>query len=527
MQIDSLTALWVDPCAKRLAERLAGLPLALATAGTYLQRSIFTFERYLQEYEKRWNIDSRRPTRLQEYEELTLYTTWDLSYVRLEKDDPDAAKLLGLLAYFGNKTLWYGLLHTDPTGVSSTPDWMHEIIENDITFDGVMRTLTEYYFLEVHPLLQSWSMHNCVHDWTLATLNKDINAQSYWYAFDCVDRSMNQVGEDFLGNVSYSRLAVHASRLVHPRFLQSDLLSAMSPSRLEVAQRLAQLLKDQIQLAAAEQMYVRVLAGCEQTLGSDHASTLRVMNDFGNLYMDQGRLGDSETMQLRALARKEKTLGKKHPSTLDTAHNLGDVYREQDRLDDAEKMYNLALAGSEEALGADHPSTLLTVHNIGILYRSQGKLDDAERMYMRVLIGAEKAGEADHVSALLTVNNLGNVYSDQGKLEEAEKMYMRALRGYEKALGANHTSTLLVVHNMGDLYCAQGKLDYAVQMYRRAVEGRERALGNNHASTLLSVKHLGEVYRKQGCLVEAEQMFTRAALREERVSQAQGQGGRI
>jgi hypothetical protein len=37
----------LDPHAKLLAKRLAGLPLALATAGTYLRRShsTFTFER--------------------------------------------------------------------------------------------------------------------------------------------------------------------------------------------------------------------------------------------------------------------------------------------------------------------------------------------------------------------------------------------------------------------------------------------------------------------------------------------------
>jgi hypothetical protein len=230
-----------------------------------------------------------------------------LSYAQLEKDDPDAAKLLGLFAYFGNKALWYELLNTGPNSASSVPIWMHDVIDNDVTFDGVMRTLTEYYFLEVQPLLQSWSMHNCVHDWTLATLNKSINVESYWYAFDCVNRSMSQVGEDFLGNISYSRVAIHASRLVHPRFLQSDLLSAISPRRLEVAQRIAHLLKDQIQPAAAEQMYLRVLPSCEQTLGPGHASTLRAMSNVGNIYMDQGRMKDAEKMHLNVLARREKT----------------------------------------------------------------------------------------------------------------------------------------------------------------------------------------------------------------------------
>jgi len=78
----------------------------LATAGAFLQRRKgFTFKRYLEEYEKRWNIDPRRPARLNEYEGRALYTTWGISYSRLEKEDPDAAKILKLLGYFDNQSL--------------------------------------------------------------------------------------------------------------------------------------------------------------------------------------------------------------------------------------------------------------------------------------------------------------------------------------------------------------------------------------------------------------------------------------
>ncbi|THC89052.1 hypothetical protein EYZ11_011501 [Aspergillus tanneri] len=85
-----------DPYAKKLATRLDGLPLALATAGAYVQRRSFTFKGYLQEYEKQWKIDSRRLPQLPEYQDRTLYTTWDLSYADLEKNDPDAASFYEL-----------------------------------------------------------------------------------------------------------------------------------------------------------------------------------------------------------------------------------------------------------------------------------------------------------------------------------------------------------------------------------------------------------------------------------------------
>jgi hypothetical protein len=119
-----------DVHARRLAERLAGLPLALASAGAYLHQSTFTFERYLEEYERRGNVDPRRPLSLQEYQERTLYATWDLSYSRLASEDAEAAKLLGLLAYFSNRRLWYQLFRAGLA--EDSPRWLHDVMSSDV-----------------------------------------------------------------------------------------------------------------------------------------------------------------------------------------------------------------------------------------------------------------------------------------------------------------------------------------------------------------------------------------------------------
>ncbi|OQD67779.1 hypothetical protein PENPOL_c003G04356 [Penicillium polonicum] len=82
-----------DLYAARLAKRLAGLPLALVTTGMYLRRSVISFEKYLEEYDKRWNSESHSSTRHQEYGERTIQTILDLSYAQLEaanfEEDPE------------------------------------------------------------------------------------------------------------------------------------------------------------------------------------------------------------------------------------------------------------------------------------------------------------------------------------------------------------------------------------------------------------------------------------------------------
>ncbi|CAG8115642.1 unnamed protein product [Penicillium nalgiovense] len=460
-----------DPYAKRLVKRIAGLPLALAAAGTYLQRTTFTFERYLQEYEKFWNLDPHRPIVLQEYQERTLYTTWNLSYSCLEKADPDASKILKLLAYFDNQSLWYELFHAGLT--DSSPKWLREVIIDDANFNRVMGVLAEYYFLDIHQTSESWSMHNCVHDWTLAALNKDIDANNYWYAFDCISASINEGNAGSFATVLYSPLAAHATRLVHQRFCENDIIN-IPTHQLHQALLIANLLREQVLLIAAERMYQRALAGYENALGADHTSTLDTVNNLGVLYVAQGKLDQAEQMYQWALAGREKALGADHTSTFNTINNLGILYVAQGKLDQAEQMYQRALAGREKALGVDHTSTFNTVNNLGNLYRSQGKLDQAEQVYQRALSGREKVLGADHMSTLNTVNNLGVLYVAQGKLDQAEQMYQRALAGREKVLGADHMSTLNTVNNLGVLYRDQGKLDQAELMYHRAGLGKEK-----------------------------------------------------
>ncbi|KAL4808134.1 TPR-like protein [Aspergillus unguis] len=486
----------LDPHARLLAERLAGLPLALATAGAFLRHSTLAFADYLEEYEKRWIIDPHRSTQLKEYQNRTLFTTWDLSYTRLQAYDPEAAELLGMLAYFGNESLWYELFNA---GLSdSSPEWLREVVHNRISLDGVMKTLADYCFLEVHTQSSFWSMHTCVHDWTLTVLNMTINTEKYWYAFNCVAGSIPSNSTKFLGHPSFSGVVVHATRLIHPRFFQAGILDDVKESQLADISLIASLLHEQLQFVAAERMCQKVLEGREKALSSNHPSTLDTVNNLGLLYYKQGKLKEVEVMYQRALAGYKKALGPVHTSTLNTVNNLGNLYSKQGKLKEAEQMYQHALEGYKKVLGPNHTTTLATVNNLGNLYSMQGKLKEAEERYQHALAGYKKALGPNPTSTLDTVNNLGinnlgSLYKAQGKLKEAEQMYQHALAGKEKALGPDHTSTLSTVNNLGNIYKAQGRLKEAEEMYQHALAGYEKALGPEHPKTSAAARALSSL----------------------------------
>jgi hypothetical protein len=56
-----------------------------------------------------------------DYEERTLYSTWNVSFKQIRGQDPAAAELLKLMAYLDNQDLWYELFQA---GAGAKPAWV-------------------------------------------------------------------------------------------------------------------------------------------------------------------------------------------------------------------------------------------------------------------------------------------------------------------------------------------------------------------------------------------------------------------
>jgi hypothetical protein len=165
-----------DLDAIKLAKKLDGLPLALATAGAYLGQAATSFFTYLRLYEELWEKLQKTSPELSSYEDRTLYSTWQISFEHVERQNILSAQLLCLWAYFDNQDLWFELFqHCD----SEDPDWIQELVEDELCFHGAMRILSDHGLVEVDKLslelLESrgYSIHGCVHLWTVHVLNQE------------------------------------------------------------------------------------------------------------------------------------------------------------------------------------------------------------------------------------------------------------------------------------------------------------------------------------------------------------------
>src|SRR5467141_725937 len=126
----------LDPDAIRPAKELDGLPLALATAGAYLDQTAIGFLDYLRLYKMSWAKLLKTSSELSSYEDRTLYSTWQLSFEQVKQRNELSAELLRLWAYFDNQDIWFELLqHSD----SEDPEWIRQLTKDELSFNEAVR----------------------------------------------------------------------------------------------------------------------------------------------------------------------------------------------------------------------------------------------------------------------------------------------------------------------------------------------------------------------------------------------------
>ncbi|PVH91284.1 hypothetical protein DM02DRAFT_734231 [Periconia macrospinosa] len=215
--------------------------------------------------------------------------------------------LLRLWAYFDNYDLWLELLqHSD----ADDPGWVQELTKDELSFHGTVRVLADHGLVEAGPPLQvqvesrGYSMHSCVHAWSIHVLNQE---RDQGLARMCV----KFIGSHVPGQES-DKWWLTQRRLLHHALRCSYMMlnDGSTEDEMEWAcHRLGLLYADQGKLAEAEEMYQRALQGYEKALGPEHTSTLSMVNNLGSLYADQGKLAKAEEMYQWALQGYEKALG--------------------------------------------------------------------------------------------------------------------------------------------------------------------------------------------------------------------------
>jgi hypothetical protein len=78
-----------------------------------------------------------------------------------------------------------------------------------------MALLQEYSLLEVSA--NGYNLQNCVHNWTLHALNRDVNDQYFWVAVHCIASNVRTTSQEDYYQKN-GQLVEHAARIEQSQF---------------------------------------------------------------------------------------------------------------------------------------------------------------------------------------------------------------------------------------------------------------------------------------------------------------------
>jgi len=536
--------------ARRLAEELGGLPLALEQAAAYIVHHQMSLSEYLNDWQ------SEREQVLNWYDGSVMQypapvaVTWQKTFQQLS---PTAAAILRLTAYLAPDPIPDAMVENGKRIVKSALRLLRKEKKSEIRVVNfffrpkvgnlpIKEAITE---LATYSMVtrkgKSFTVHRVVQDalrsrvpvknrrdWIELSLQgvndfspaepDDVGTWPIWdllrphatlvvqYADDAgiahpTGPLMSQLALLFLSKSLYR----DAEPLMR-RALQID-EDSFGPDHPKVAGRLnnlAQLLHTTNRLLEAEPLMRRALQIDEDFFGPHHPTLAVRLGNLASLLQDTNRLADAEPLEYRALQIEEDFLGPHHPSVAIRLNNLASLFQATNRLLDAEPLMRRALQIDEDSLGPHHPKVAIRLNNLASLLQATNRLAAAEPLMQRALqIGEDSLGP-HHPSVAIRLNNLAQLLKATNRLEKAEPLMRRALLISEDSLGPDHPNVAIALNNLALLLQSLNRLGEAQPLMQRATEICERSLGADHPTTQKLRKSLATLLQEIGSRTEQE-----------------------
>ena len=440
--------------AAELCEALGDLPLALGHAAAYIEATGSSIAEYFDLY-------SSRPREL-----LTnaVAVTWEISFERLQTEEPEALDQLYLAAFLAPEDIDTNLVSP------AFPDARQ--------FDRARGGLRRYSLIDVSG--GSIAVHRLVQAVTRDRLVRE-GQERKW-----AESAVKLVNEAFPFKDDVVETWSPSSRL-----LPHALAAAAHTERLGVAldftgrmlNNVGLYLYNRGQLGEAEQVLERVLVIDEEIFGPDHLNVASAANNIGQVLMAQGDPARALQYTQRALAIAERFYGPDHPDVAINVNNIGQILKAQGDLAGALQYAKRAMAIDEKAYGADHPKVAIFANNIGLILKDQGDLAGALQFTQRALAIDEKVYGVDHPKVVIRANNIGQILQAQGDLLGALQVTQRALAIGEKIYGPDHPNVATVANNIGRILQEQGDLAGALPHIQRALHILQTTYGPDNPLT--------------------------------------------
>ena len=425
----------------KLTNLLEQFPLALVQAASFMQENSITVSEYLELYNDGDEMtikllseafeESGRDPEIQN----AVAATWMISFNQIRKQNPRAAQLLSLMAFFDRQGIAKSLLQQD----DESPLELTKALGMLKAFSLITESQSGKAF-DIHRLVQL-----VTHKWLLKH-----GEVEYW-----VDKALKVVS-DLYPDGDFENWEICALYLPHAQ-------AVIDYSKQPITE--AELRSD---------LLVKVA-----------------------IYLwGKGLWKEAEELEVQAIETRKRVLGKEHPDTLTSIGNLAATFRSQGRWEEAEELELQVVEAKNRVLGEEHQDTLTSMSNLALTFWSQGRWEEAEELGIQVLESRKRVLGVEHQDTLTSMSNLALTFWSQGRWEEAEELGIQVLESRKRVLGEEHQDTLLSMHNLSFTLKSQARDEEALALMGKCVDLRKVKLGVDHPDTKVSLRYL-EIWRSE------------------------------
>ncbi|KUL32081.1 tetratricopeptide repeat protein [Streptomyces regalis] len=457
--------------ARKVAERLGRLPLALTLAGSHLAHQLLEswsmdeYDRKLAE-ESTAIVDRGTAGHGGNQSRHLVGRTWQLSLDTLtEQGLPEATTLLRLLS----------LLAADPVPL----EVLAPVARAAVAIEGLeparvepaLRGLLDHSLAElvvVADAVRCVRAHGVLLDSVAAGIPRGQRPALAEAAAGLLEAALPETAEN------RTRLTLLAPHTV-------ALLKAEPGERTAaLAVRVVRAVHEAGDGPATLALACDVVRVTDTALGALHPVTLDAQDAQAKALTRMGRWAESAELFSTVIERREQTLGPDHPDTLRSYRYFRQPLALLSRMEEAEHFLCRALDGQRRLLGENSPETLDTWTSLLELLSATGRERELETEAAALIDACERELPAGHPTTAVARHSYADSLRELGRHAEADPLTGSVLADHIRNHGPDHPLTLTALCLKARVAHGLGRFDEAVGTLKEVIERRERVLGPEH-----------------------------------------------
>jgi CO dehydrogenase nickel-insertion accessory protein CooC1 len=459
--------------AKRVADALGHLPLAVEQASAWLEQTAMPARAYVEQL-------TTQATRILALNQPPDYptpvvATWNLSFDRLKQRSPAGVRLLQLCAFFSPGPISMDLLYSDEMNESLLP--FDETLSEKLMLGRVIRDISRFALVKVDQGTNSLQIHRLVQAVIRSQMSEEEQIEARHEVHKILSGARPRQGEtDDPANWS-------TYDIIWPHLGPSQADECDDP-------RTRQLLIDWVRYQWKHGEFESGLALARRLenlwthqLGPDHQQTLHLQFQIANILRSQGRFSEARELDTYVLERQRAVLGADHPHSLMTANGLGADLRALGDFKQALSSDRETYERFKEQFGEDYPRTLMAAHNLASSLRLMGDCFAARTLDEETLDRRRQVLGREHPYTLYSASDLAHDLRAVGAFRESVDLLRDTWEKYRDVLGDDMLDTLRTATSLAVSLRKAGEQSEAMILAQDTYERYRRRYGSDAPDT--------------------------------------------